>query len=332
MPRSPREIASDVLARERDAIEALRAGLGEPFDRAVALLVACTGRVIVCGMGKSGHIARKIASTLVSTGTPSEFLHPAEGFHGDVGMVTSRDVVLAISHSGTTREVVDLVPVVRDFGAKVVGLTSSRHSPLGKACDVVLAWGDVKEADPMGLVPTTSAVVTLALGDALTVAVMEERGFGAGQYRLFHPQGAIGAKLTLRVADFLRGDHTNPRVPGTATFREALDVLTRHTLGGVSVVDGDGRLTGILTDGDVRRSIMVAKGRIDDLLGRPISELMTSSPSRTHPEVFAVDALRQMEDHRPRPIQLLPVVDAEGRVLGMLHLHGLVQAGLAHDR
>jgi arabinose-5-phosphate isomerase len=332
MARTPREIASDVLARERDALDALRGRLGEPFDRAVDLLTRCTGRVIVTGMGKSGQVGRKIASTFVSTGTPSEFLHPAEGFHGDLGMVTSRDVAIAISHSGGTREVVDLVPVLRTFGAKVVAMTGSEHSPLAKACDVALCWGDVREADPMGLVPTTSAVVALALGDALTVAVMEARGFGEGQYRLFHPHGAIGAKLTVRVADLLRGEHTNPTIRETASFREALDVITRHLLGGVSVVDAEGRLVGIVTDGDVRRTIQVARGGIADLLARPISELMTSNPTRTRPDVLALEALRQMEDHRPRPIYLLPVVDAEGRALGLLHVHMLVQAGLAPER
>jgi arabinose-5-phosphate isomerase len=332
MARTPREIASDVLARERDALDAARSGLGEAFDHAVALLLACSGRVIVCGMGKSGHIARKIASTLVSTGTPSEFLHPADGFHGDVGMVSSRDVVIAISHSGTTREVLDLVPVLRSLGAKVIALTGSEHGPLAKACDVALCWGDVKEADAMGLVPTTSAVVALAFGDALTVAVMEARGFGEGQYRLFHPHGAIGAKLTVRVGDLLRGARTNPTVRETATFREALDVITRSLLGGVSVVDAEGRLVGIVTDGDVRRSIQVARGEIGDLLARPISQLMTSNPTRTQPDVLAFEALRQMEDHRPRPIYLLPVVDADGRAVGLLHVHTIVQAGLAPDR
>jgi arabinose-5-phosphate isomerase len=283
-------------------------------------------------MGKSGQIGRKISSTLVSTGTPSEFLHPADGFHGDVGIVTSRDVVVAISNSGTTREVIELVPVIRNLGAKVVALTGDPHSPLAKAADVALCWGEVKEADEMGLVPTVSGAVTLALGDALTVAVMQARGFGKDGYRLFHPSGAIGTKLTLKVVDLLRGAHTNPTVRETATFREALETVTRSTLGGVSVVDAGGKLVGILTDGDVRRAIQVAKGSVGDLLQRPISELMTKAPARTRGDALAIDAMRQMEEHRPRPIYVLPVVDAEDRAVGMIHLHTLVQAGLAPDR
>src|SRR5688572_8197368 len=192
MTRPAHETGREVIRREAEALKALAEGLGEPFDRAVDLVLACTGRVVVCGMGKSGQIGHKIASTLVSTGTPAVFLHPAEGFHGDVGIVTSRDVVIAISNSGSTREVVDLVPVMKNLGAKVIALTCSSASALGRVSDLTLAWGDVKEADALGLVPTVSAAVTLALGDALTVALMERRGFGAGQYRLFHPSGAIG--------------------------------------------------------------------------------------------------------------------------------------------
>ena len=332
MARPAHETGSEVIRRESEALATLAKGLGEAFDRAVDLLHACTGRVVVCGMGKSGQIGHKIASTLVSTGTPAVFLHPAEGFHGDVGIVTSRDVVVAISNSGSTREVVELVPVMKNLGAKVIALTGSAASALGRVSDLTLAWGEIKEADATGLVPTVSAAVTLALGDALTVALMERRGFGAGQYRLFHPSGAIGTKLTLRVIDLLRGAHTNPTVPETATFLEALDAVTRGTLGGVSVVDAAGRLVGLVTDGDVRRSIQKASGSVDSLLTRPVREVMTKDPVRIQPEVLAFDALHLMEDRKPRQINLLPVVDAEGRAVGMVRLHDLVQAGLAPDR
>jgi arabinose-5-phosphate isomerase len=332
MPRTPREIAREVVHRERDALDRLAEGLGEEFDAAVDLILRCSGRVVVCGMGKSGQVGRKISSTLVSTGTPSEFLHPADGFHGDVGIVTARDVVVAISNSGTTREVIDLVPVIRNLGAKVIALTASPHSALARAADIALCWGEAREADSMGLVPTVSSAVTMALGDALTVAVMEARGFDHDGYRLFHPSGAIGTKLTLRVVDLLRGPHTNPVVPGTATFRDALEVLTRFTLGAVSVVDAEGRLAGILTDGDVRRSIQAADGSVGDLLQQPITTLMTRTPARTRADALAIDALRQMEERKPSPVMVLPVVDDDGRPVGMIHLHGLVQAGLAPDR
>jgi arabinose-5-phosphate isomerase len=331
MARPAHRIGREVVERERDALTRLAEGLGDAFDRAVDLLLGCQGRVVVCGMGKSGHVGRKIWSTFVSTGTPSAFLHPAEGFHGDVGLVTAKDVVLALSHSGETAEVMALVPVLKNLGATVIAIPASPRAPLARAADLALCFGDVTEADPTGLVPTVSTAVTLALGDALAVALMERKGFDRKDFALFHPSGAIGRKLTVRVIDLLRGPHTNPTVPETATFREALEVVTRSTLGGVSVVDREGRLVGILTDGDVRRAIQVAEGLVHDLLGRPIRELMTRSPARTRPETLAVDALRQMEEHRPRPIYLLPVADEDGRAVGMVHLHTLVQAGLASD-
>jgi arabinose-5-phosphate isomerase len=332
MTRPAHETGREVIRREAEALGKLAKELGESFDRAVDLVLACAGRVVVCGMGKSGQIGHKIASTLVSTGTPAVFLHPAEGFHGDVGIVTSRDVVIAISNSGTTREVVDLVPVMKNLGAKVIALTGVASSLLARAADLAITWGEVKEADSMGLVPTVTAALTLGVGDALTVAVMERRGFGAQQYRLFHPSGAIGTKLTLRVIDLLRGPHTNPTIPETATFQQALDAVTRGTLGGVSVVDGNGRLVGLVTDGDVRRIIQSAEGSVGTLLGRPVREVMTRNPARIQPEVLAFDALHQMEDHKPRQINLLPVVDGDGRAVGMIRLHDLVQAGLAPER
>lgn len=335
MAEQPHDIGIRVIAGERDALAGLLDRmplLADAFDRAVELLLSCEGRVIVCGMGKSGQIGRKIASTLVSTGTPASFLHPAEGFHGDVGLVTSRDVVLAISNSGGTREVIDLVPVIKDLGAKVVALTGPEESALVRMADVALTWGEIREADATGLVPTASAALTLAIGDALTIALMERRGFGMGQYRIFHPSGSIGTKLTLRIVDILRGPHTNPIVLRQATFQEALDVMTRNTLGGVNVIDDERRLVGILTDGDVRRCMQKASGSVGDLLARPIEELMTPDPTSVRADVLAIDALRTMEEHTPRPIYLLPVVDEEGRAVGLVHVHDLVQAGLTSDR
>jgi len=334
MTRTPHETGAEVVAGERDALSGLLERMPEmaaDFDRAVDLMLACQGRVVVCGMGKSGQIGRKVASTLVSTGTPASFLHPAEGFHGDVGLVTPRDVVLAISNSGATREVIDLVPVMRNLGAKIIALTGGRTSALASTADVVLCWGEIREADSTGLVPTVSAALTLALGDALTVALMEQRGFGLGEYRLFHPGGAIGNKLTLHIIDFLRGDRTNPCVLASASFGAALEQVTRNTLGGTSVVDDAGLLVGILTDGDVRRTMQAASGSVTDLLARPVREVMTRAPVSIGVGALAIDALRAMEDHQPSPILLLPVVDTEGRAVGMVHIHTLVQAGLASD-
>ena len=335
MAKKSHEIGAAVVAGERDALARLyerMPALAEAFDTAVDLMMACQGRVIVCGMGKSGQLGRKLSSTLVSTGTPASFLHPAEGFHGDVGIVTARDVVLAISNSGSTREVIELVPVMKNLGAKIIALTGPDQSALVRAADVALCWGEIREADPTGLVPTVSSALTLALGDALTVSLMERRGFGTDDYRLFHPSGAIGTKLTLRIVDLLRGPLTNPIVSETATFQEALERVTSHTLGGVNVIDGDGRLVGILTDGDVRRCIQGASGSVSDLLGRPIGELMTRGPTSVGADTLALEALRTMEDHKPGPINLLPVVDEEERPVGMVQLHTLVQAGLTADR
>ncbi len=338
MTDKPHVTGRRVIECERDALDRLAGSLGRDFDAAVEAILACIesgGRVVVCGIGKSGQIGQKISSTLVSTGVHSRFLHPAEGFHGDVGMVTSADVVIAISNSGHTRELLDLLPVVRDIEAKVIALTATAHSPLARASDLALCWGALKEADPMELVPTTSSAVTLALGDALTVAVMDQRmargDFDRQRYHLFHPSGAIGAKLRTRVADLLRGNHTNPRVPDTASFATALDEISQKLLGGVSVVDDDGRLVGIFTDGDVRRTIQQAGGTAEALLETSITAWMTKSPTVVHHAQLAVEALQLMENHQPRPIFLLPVVDDDGRAVGMIHLHDLVRAGLAED-
>jgi arabinose-5-phosphate isomerase len=327
-----RDVGSDVIRREAEALTALAGRLGPEFDDAVERILACPGRVILCGMGKSGQIAHKIASTLVSTGTPAGFLHPAEGFHGDVGIVTSRDVVVAVSNSGTTREVLELIPTIKSLGAGVIALTGSKSSALARAADVAICWGEIREADPLGVVPTVSSALTLAIGDALTIAVMTRRGFGAKDYALVHPSGAIGKKLTLRVVDLLRGPETNPRVPSTATFAEALASITKHTLGGTAVVDSAGRLAGLVTDHDVRRAMASASGSVRDLLDKPVADLMTRKPTTIAPDALAFDALRVMETHVPRPITLLPVVDAAGAAVGMVHMHMLVQAGLTSGK
>jgi arabinose-5-phosphate isomerase len=329
MGGSPREVGRDVVRREGEALLRLAESLGPEFDDAVERVLACPGRVVLCGIGKSGQIAQKVASTLVSTGTPAGFLHPVEGFHGDVGILTSRDVVIAISNSGTTREVLDLVGVVRTLGASVIAFTGSRTNPLARAADVAVSWGDVQEADPLALVPTVSSALALALGDALTVAVMVRRGFGAKDYALVHPSGAIGRRLTLRVVDLLRGDETNPRVPTTATFAEGITTITRHVLGGVSVVDEEGRLQGLVTDHDVRKAMEAARGTVPDLMARPIAEIMTRTPTAVGADALAFDALRLMETHAPRPVFLVPVVDAAGKAVGMINLHTLLQAGLS---
>src|SRR5262245_71386 len=287
MSTDSRTTAREVIQREAEALVALASKLGPEFDDAVERILRCAGRVILCGMGKSGQIAQKIASTMVSTGTPAGYLHPAEGFHGDVGIVTRQDVVVAVSNSGTTRELLDLIPVIKGIGATVIALTGPKTSPLAREADVAICWGEAKEADPLGVVPTVSSALTLALGDALTVAVMTRRGFGAKDYALVHPSGAIGRKLTLRVVDLLRGAATNPTVESDATFQKALETVTKFTLGGVSVVDREGKLVGLVTDGDVRRTIAASTGSVKDLLTRPVSDFMTRKPAVVAPEMLA---------------------------------------------
>jgi arabinose-5-phosphate isomerase len=332
MAESSRSVGRDVVRREAEALTALAEKIGPEFDDAVERILGCTGRVILCGMGKSGQIAQKIASTMVSTGTLASFLHPAEGVHGDIGIVTRRDLVIAISNSGTTKEVLGLLPTFKSIGAGVIAMTGPRTSPLAREADVALCWGDLREADPLGVVPTVSAALTLALGDALTVAVMTRRGFDAKDYALVHPSGAIGRKLTLRVADLLRGPSTNPTVAATATFGEALETVTRFTLGGVAVVDAQGALVGLLTDGDVRRTIATSDGSVKALLSRPVSDFMTKTPTTVRSETLALEALRVMETHRPHPVFLVPVVDAAGKAVGMLQLNTIVQAGFASGK
>ena len=332
MPETSRDVGREVVRREAAAVAALGDRLGPEFDEAVQRILDCPGRVILSGIGKSGQIAQKIASTLVSTGTPAGFLHPAEGFHGDVGIVTSRDVVIAISNSGSTRELVELVPVIKSLGAKLIVLTGPKSSPLAREADVAICWGDVKEADPLGVVPTVSSALTLALGDALTVAVMARRGFGAKDYALVHPSGAIGRKLTLRVVDLLRGEETNPRVKADAKFAEAVTTMSRHHLGGVSVVDAKGRLAGLVTEHDVRRAMEQARGTVRALLARRVATVMTKKPTSVAADALAFDALRTMESHKPRPVFLVPVVDSAGVVVGMINLHSLMQAGLTSGR
>jgi arabinose-5-phosphate isomerase len=332
MAGSHRQVGREVVRREAEALASLADRIGPEFDHAADRILACAGRVILCGIGKSGQIAQKIASTLVSTGTPAGFLHPAEGFHGDVGIVTRNDVVVAVSNSGTTRELLALIPVIKGIGATVIALTGLATSPLAREAHVALCWGDIREADPLAVVPTVSSAMTLALGDALTVAVMTRRGFGAKDYALVHPSGAIGRKLTLRVVDLLRGEETNPRVRSDATFADAISRISKHHLGGVSVIDRGGRLVGLVTEYDVRRAMEKAKGTVQRLLAQPVSKVMTTKPTFVAPDALAFDALRTMESHRPRPIFLVPVVDATSAVVGMINLHSLMQAGLTTAR
>jgi arabinose-5-phosphate isomerase len=328
--------AQRVLQHEALALAGLPARLDNAFCDACELLLGCRGRVVVSGMGKSGHIAHKLAASLASTGTPAYFLHPAEAFHGDLGIVQPGDILLALSHSGETQELIELLTVLRAKDVPVIAITASASSSLARQADVALLLGDVVEADSHGLVPTTSTTLSLALGDALTVAVLEARGFTADGFALLHPKGMLGKQLNLRVRDLLRGEETNPVVGLDASFIEGLRVVSRYALGATSVVDEHGHLQGILTDGDIRRTIErhAEQGQtVHELMETRLSKLVTSGAfTSIHRDALAVDALTQMEQHQPRPIFVLPVYEyaedgASKLPVGMLHLHALVQAG-----
>ena len=316
--------AQKVLQLEAEAILDLIPRIDEHFDAAVEMILACQGRVVMTGMGKSGIIAHKISATLASTGTPSFYLHPAERIHGDLGMVTSDDVVIAMSNSGETGEVLNILPSLRRIGAKLIAMVGNAESTLAKNSDVVLDVGVKKEACPLGLAPTSSTTAALAFGDALAMALMGKHHFTSKQFAVFHPGGSLGRKLLLTVGDIMHSGSENPVVKGTATVTEALFIITDKGLGAVSVVDDNNIMIGLLTDGDIRRGL--SKGV--DFLKRPVTELMTKSPKFITKEKLAAQALHIMESHTPKPITVLPVLDEERHVIGLLHMTDLVRQGV----
>lgn len=316
--------AQKVLQMEAEAILDLIPRVDAHFDAAVDMILACQGRVVMTGMGKSGIIAHKISATLASTGTPSFYLHPAEGFHGDLGMVTADDVVIAMSNSGETGEVLNILPSLRRIGAKLIAMVGNPDSTLAKNADVVLNVGVKKEACPLGLAPTSSTTAALAFGDALAMALMGKHQFTSKQFAMFHPGGSLGRKLLLTVGDIMHGGSENPVVRGSATVTEALFIITDKGLGAVSVVDENGIMIGLLTDGDIRRGLSQGVG----FLQRPVTELMTKEPKYITKEKLAAQALHIMEKHKPKPITVLPVIDEERHVIGLLHMTDLVRQGV----
>ncbi len=315
------DVARDVLAAEAAGLGALAAALDGSFCRAVDLLAGATGRIVVSGMGKSGHVARKIAATLASTGAPALFVHPAEASHGDLGMIVAGDAVLALSNSGETAELADLVAHSRRFGLPLVAITARGGSALATAADVALLLPAAREACPMGLAPTTSTTMQMALGDALAVALLTRRGFGAADFRQFHPGGKLGARLR-RVREIMHAGDALPLAAPEMTMDAALVLMTSKRFGCLGVVDAAGRLCGIFTDGDLRRSMGPA------LLARRLGEVMTAAPRTIGPDMLAAEALHLMNAPE-RPITTLFVVDADRRPLGILHIHDLLRAAVA---
>ena len=326
VPQKPKddlvEYARDVVRLESEAIARLADHLNGTFGRAVEMVLGCTGRVVVTGMGKPGFIAQKISATFSSTGTPSLYLHPAEALHGDLGRLAPGDLVLALSNSGETDEIVRLLPSLKRLGAPIIALTGGSRSALAGAADVVLEIGPVPEACPLGLAPTTSTIALLALGDALAMAVQYKRGFSPEQFASLHPGGSLG-KQFLRVRDVMRTGEANPTVQKEASLRDCAAVMTRTEgrPGAASVVDKQGRLAGIFTDGDLRR--MVQNGDTD--FSRPVSSVMGKSPRTVAADDLATSAAEVMRESQ---IDQLPVVDANGRPIGLLDVQDLLAARL----
>jgi arabinose-5-phosphate isomerase len=312
--------AGRVLRLEASGLAALAGSLGAAFESAVERLAETTGRVVVTGMGKSGHIARKIAATLASTGTPALFVHPAEASHGDLGMIQSADAILALSNSGETPELSDVVAYSRRFAIPLIAIVGRAQSAIAEAADVVLLLPKAEEACPMGLAPTTSTTMMLGLGDALAIALLERRGFSADDFRVLHPGGRLGTKL-LRVSDLMHKGEAIPLTRPETVMAETILIMTEKRLGCVGIVDGDGRLVGIITDGDLRRHMGAA------LLASRAGEVMTRQPKTVGPRALAVEALHLM-NASDRPFTCLFVVES-GRPVGVLHVHDLLRSGVA---
>ncbi|MCG7598991.1 KpsF/GutQ family sugar-phosphate isomerase [Halomonas sp. McH1-25] len=316
-----RASARRTLDLEQQAVAALAAKLSEDFDDACRLMLACQGRVVVTGMGKSGHIARKIAATLASTGTPAFFVHPGEASHGDLGMITPRDVVLALSNSGETSEVTALLPLLKRMGTPLVSMTGRPGSTLAKHAEAHLDAGVAREACPLDLAPTSSTTAALALGDALAVALLEARGFTAEEFALSHPGGSLGRRLLLKVEDLMHGGDRLPSVPLGSPLRDALLEITRQGLGFTCVVDDANRLAGVYTDGDLRRTL----DHYSDLRRLRVDDVMTRGGKRVRPGMLAAEAVKIMEDNR---ITALAVVDDDDHPVGALHMHDLLTSGV----
>jgi arabinose-5-phosphate isomerase len=313
------ELARNVLAIEAQAISALITRLDGQFLEAANLILGCRGRVVVSGIGKSGHIARKIASTMASTGTPAFFVHPAEASHGDLGMIQSDDVLLALSYSGESGELLTIIPVIKREGAKLVAITGNENSTLARLADVHLDARVAQEACPLNLAPTASTTAALALGDALAIALLDARGFSEKDFAGKHPGGALGRRLLTRVSDVMRTGTDVPAVPETATLSDALLEMSRKGMGMTAILDGSGRIAGIFTDGDLRRTLEHAS----DLRSARIAELMSRSPRTIPADRLAAEAAQLMERHR---INQLLVAAADGSLAGALNTHDLFRA------
>ncbi|HJV36783.1 KpsF/GutQ family sugar-phosphate isomerase [Geomonas sp.] len=316
--------AKRVIQVEAEALLNLASTIDSAFERAVEMILNASGRVVVTGMGKSGLIGQKIASTMASTGTPAFFLHPAEGIHGDLGMIMRGDVVIAISNSGETDEVVRILPIIKRLGASLIAMAGNPNSTLAKSGDIFLDISVKEEACPLGLAPTASTTVTLAMGDAIAVALLVSRGFKAEDFALFHPGGALGRRLLLKVEDIMHSGEALPLVSGSTLMREALFIITSKGLGITGVTGEDGSLFGVITDGDLRRAL----GKGLDIINLPASDLMCPNPKRIGRNELAARALQQMEQYSITSLFVF-ADDSSTVPVGIVHLHDLLKAGIA---
>lgn len=316
------DLALEVLQIEADSVLKLKERINDDFEKAIDILYNCKGRVIVTGMGKSGHIGKKIAATLSSTGTPSYFLHPAESTHGDSGLITRDDVVIAISNSGETAELLNLLPLIERFGVKMIAMTGKKESTLGKKSDVVLDVSVAKEACPLGKAPTASTTATLAMGDAVAICLLKKRGFTEEDFLMFHPSGALGRGVLYHVSDLMITGDRIPVLNENTSFRNTIQFISDKKLGCAIMVDDTGVMTGILTDGDIRRTLL----KYTNTTSLITKEVMTKNPKVIQATDLAAKALHIMEKHS---ITSLAVCDSSNKPVGLIHIHDLLKAGVA---
>ena len=317
------ELAKEVLTIEANSILKMKNSICDNFDKAIDILYNCKGRVIVTGMGKSGLIGRKIAATMSSTGTPAYFLHPAESTHGDSGIITREDVVIAISNSGETQELMNLLPLIKRFGVKMIGMTGKIESTLAKSSDVVLDISVEREACPLNKAPTASTTATLAMGDALAVCLLKKRGFSEEDFLVFHPSGALGKGFIYKVRDLMLADkNLLPVVHENDTFTDVIEIISKYKLGMAIIVNQTGVIAGVLTDGDIRRTL-IKYHNTENLL---VKDVMTVNPKRISGDDYAASALHLMEKYS---ITALAVVDDSDKPIGVIHIHDILKAGVA---
>lgn len=316
------DLAREVLEIEAQSILKLKERIGDDFDKAIDILYNCRGRVIITGMGKSGHIGKKIAATLSSTGTPSYFLHPAESTHGDSGLITREDVVIAISNSGETAELLNLLPLIERFGIPLIAMTGKLNSTLAQKSAVVLDISVEKEACPLGKAPTASTTATLAMGDAVAICLLKKRGFTEEDFLMFHPSGALGKGVLYKVSDMMIEGDSLPIVEENTTFHKTISIISEKKLGTAIIINNSGIMTGVLTDGDIRRILL----KYENTAGLLAKDVMTRNPKTIKKSDLAAKALHIMEKHS---ITSLVVCDEENHPIGMIHIHDLLKAGVA---